>query len=493
MAKRVDEAQELLADLSRMGSHGRAEGENKEEFPRTFHPVPEHAQAFDPDVVLIVGPRGAGKSELFRAVLEFGLLPAIARHAQSARLHSIEKERRQWIPAYPIGSGFPDARGLARFLGEAKPSGDPGLELWFTYLVRVLLDHLDKKGLQAMRALKDLQGGDIQGNYKAFQGAGDEPTLALDRLDAELEKKGSYFFVAYDELDTLGGADWSTMSRAISGLMAFWASYTRRWRRIRAKIFLRTDLFSRHAISGGADLAKLAANRAEITWSDRSLYAMLLKRIANKSEGLLDYCRRAKVDFQEDPVVGWVPVLDKPEDAGPLIEGLVGPYMGTNVKKGHTYRWLLEHVRDGRGQALPRPLVRLVEKASDLQSESRRPPRWPLLLEPRSLRRALDFVSAEHVDHSRNEWRWLDGLAPRLRGQQVPWERRQLEGLLAGDWEGSWGEGEASRPPTDRPREFVDYLVEVGIFRARSDGRIDVPDLFLAGLGLKRKGGVRKK
>jgi len=49
------------------------------------------------------------------------------------------------------------------------------------------------------------------------------------------------------------------------------------------------------------------------------------------------------------------------------------------------------------------------------------------------------------------------------------------------------------RPPVDSARDLIDYLVEVGILRDRSKGRLDAADLFLAGLGLKRKGGVRKK
>ena len=51
----------------------------------------------------------------------------------------------------------------------------------------------------------------------------------------------------------------------------------------------------------------------------------------------------------------------------------------------------------------------------------------------------------------------------------------------------------AVRPPVENARDLIDYLVEVGILRARSDGRLDAADLFLTGLGLKRKGGVRKK
>jgi hypothetical protein len=51
---------------------------------------------------------------------------------------------------------------------------------------------------------------------------------------------------------------------------------------------------------------------------------------------------------------------------------------------------------------------------------------------------------------------------------------------------------EITSPAADS-REFIDYLVELGIFRERSEERIDVPDLYLSGLGLIRKGGVKRK
>jgi hypothetical protein len=79
----------------------------------------------------------------------------------------------------------------------------------------------------------------------------------------------------------------------------------------------------------------------------------------------------------------------------------------------------------------------------------------------------------------------------RLKNErEVPWDRRQVERALGKDWDVTWGAKQGVSPPADSAHEMVDYLVEVGIFRDRSDGRIDVPDLFLAGLGLKRKGGV---
>ncbi len=99
----------------------------------------------------------------------------------------------------------------------------------------------------------------------------------------------------------------------------------------------------------------------------------------------------------------------------------------------------------------------------------------------------------EHVGSALDEWPWIAGLKTQLQTlREVPWERREIDRHLERGFGETWSQGEA-RPPATSGRELVEYLVEVGIFRARADGRIDAPDLFLAGLGLKRKGGVRRK
>jgi hypothetical protein len=368
------------------------------------------------------------------------------------------------------------------------------LELWLTYLVRVLSARLDRAAQEGLRPLLSLQGGDAMANYDKLRALGDSVVLALDRLDEALQRNDSRVFVGYDELDTLGAPDWETMSASIRGLVAFWSSYARRWKRIRAKIFIRTDLFRRHATAGGADLAKLAANRAELTWSDKNLYAMLLKRIANADEGLRGYCEGARVRFDSDKELGVIPLVARAEQARPFVDRMVGPYMGANLKKGLVFRWLLDHIRDGKGNALPRPLVRLVEESAQRELNLGAAARPPRLLTPVSFRVALDVVSQEHVTQATDEWPWLPGLRDRLDGDQVPWERRQLlVRRLSTNWDRNWGTQAMTRPPVDQPEEFVDYLLEIGVFRERSDDRIDVPDLFLAGLGLKRKGGVRRK
>jgi hypothetical protein len=281
----------------------------------------------------------------------------------------------------------------------------------------------------------------------------------------------------------------------VRGLVSFWAGYARRWRNVRAKIFLRTDFYRHHGDVVGADIAKLAANRVELSWSDKHLYAALIKHIANRSDELLRYCKLAGVDFEFVERLYAVPRITRSEDARAFIERLIDKYMGAGNKKGQAFTWILDHVRDGNGKASPRSLVLLIEKAAEIEAGSPRAS-GVHLLSPISLRNALDKVSTWHVDQAKtSEFPWLMGLAERLqRDREVPWERAELESLLRGRWDESWSKASTEvRPPADTPHDLVDALVELGIVRARGQEKFDVPDLFLHGLNLRRKGGVRRR
>lgn len=485
MSKAWDhERQELLDGLTRMGNSGRAEGAQQDQLALGFHPVAEHLRLLDTDVVLIVGPRGAGKTQITRMLTDANLAPVIARFAPKVRL----PQNARWWAAYPAGREVFDGNGLRHFIQHHGPDAEVLRDVWLAYLLRRLLPQMSDESRTGLASLASPASADIEAVYNAFRALGSAPIVALDVFDQELEARGQHVFMTYDELDTLGHGDWQLIEAGVRGLVALWAAYTRRWQNLRAKLFIRTDLYERHAKAGGADLYKLAASRVELNWGDRDLYAMLLKRIANTGEPLTTYLRAAKgVEWQTDSHLGHIPILKRWDDARPAIERMVGPYMGANQKKGLVYRWLLDHVRDGLGRAYPRPLVQMIELAAVRDHQQKESLSKPRLLQPTSLRSALDRVSADHVVQAKDELPWLDVVRASLaRDPLVPYQEKDAIKLLDDI-------GARSPAPPYEGKELLSYLLELGILRRRPDRRIDAPDLFLSGLGLRRKGGVRRK
>jgi len=461
--------------------------------PQLIFPIAEHLRALEAEVVLVVGDRGTGKTQLKNALDRPEVRDALVRHAPSVR---VPIGAVTWSTGWPLGVEGPDSGSWRTLLGSGA-TGDDHIAIWAAYLLRTVKSSLTAPERAETEAVLAARGVDAQAVLRAHRAAGVSIAASLDALDQRLERDGRWLYVAYDELDTIVLDDWETMGRAIRGLVSFWAAYARRWKRLRPKIFLRSDFYKHHRDVAGADVAKLAGNRVELQWSDKNLYGALIKHVLNPQDNvaagsLRNYFARSVVTTH-DAVLGEIPVLGKATDAKPFIDRLVSEYMGANSGKGLSFRWILDHLRDGNGRAVPRSLVWLVEFAAELELGQPRASRSHLLHHV-SIRNALDRVSTEYVTQARtHELVWLDGLARRLqRDREVPWRRREIMRLLSADFDEPWS-ASGARPPGRSSEELLDNLVELGVLRARANDLFDVPDLYLQGLDLRRKGGVAKK
>jgi len=262
----------LRGELRDLGS-GQPERGTTEVFARWLYPVPEHLRALDPSVVLVVGPCGAGKSVLFRAFFSGDEELAAAIRASAPRgltARQATPRASDWRRGHPAETDFPDSAALAQVID----SDEKAKALWNLMLARRLADELSDAQRRQLEPLLRPKAAECGALFAAAASLDAAPMTALDALDKTLEREGRQIFIGYDELDSLGGSDWALMARLVRGLVASWSDNSRRWRRIRAKIFLRSDLLRRQATLGSADFARLAANRAEVAWSDAALLGM---------------------------------------------------------------------------------------------------------------------------------------------------------------------------------------------------------------------------
>lgn len=475
----------ILDALIHLRSSGTAENEPEDLFLKRFLPLPEHGRALEPAAFLIIGNRGAGKSALFQALQYPAGIQAIMDVAPKVSKQQIE--RSTWLVGYSSrGTDFP-AEMVVRKFSKGRTSFDFQL-LWLGLLLRCVHKSTQFVTIQdgPLQQMLNAQSVSVDELFAAMDAATEEGIRLLDRYDKELVESNQWLFVTYDELDKLCSSDWESLTIILRGLIQFWSGNARRWQRLRPKIFLRKDLFDRAL--AGTDVSKISAQRVELNWTVRSLYALLAKRLVNQDALLKDYLDEVLPKGEARGELGWFPTANREEEYQPMIDKMCGPYMGANANKGRTFLWIPKHLEDSNGRALPRSMIRLFESAAELESNAPRA-EWPKIIHYTSLRGALDKVSVDRFNEIKEEFLWIEKVRMALQplNIKVPAEKLELQGALDIDWS-----KESNTPPERGSYGLLQFLGELGIFYIRPDGRVDVRDIFLDGLGLKRKGGVRK-
>jgi hypothetical protein len=184
------------------------------------------------------------------------------------------------------------------------------------------------------------------------------------------------------------------------------------------------------------------------------------------------------------PKLGWMPGPMPEEVQKALAERLAGGVMGAGAKKGYTYRWIPNHLQDAQTKVVPRSILVLIGQAAKealkhpLSSGHR-------LITPQDLVAALIETSHRRVGEIQEEYKLVNRLK-HLTGSMLLLSQEEVIERIAQPVEGE--------PPglsTDG-RAVFDELVRLGVLAVRSNGRVDVPDIYRFGFGVLRKGGVAR-
>jgi hypothetical protein len=476
----------LLEDLQ--GLRSDADQLDTKRLLERFLPLPVHERALSKDIMVVRGERGAGKSMLFKT------LGALEEEGQPVtklfnRADDDAAQSVQWVKGFSeTGTTHPSTEVVARFVDQASP--EQTRVMWMGHLVGCLSRdgglEAAPPGVFAERWKGQLN--ELASWVAAADSALPQLTTWLDTVHTKLLGSDRVVTVMYDHLDKIGTTSPEVRERATASLLALWLSLSNRYQALRAKVFVREDLFEA-SLSRSADASKLRSRSVALGWDVASLYRLLIRQIAAQSPGLREWLGETinRVPLEERPGFGYFPPdplrpTGRPSQAA-FIEHLAGKQMGKGLKKGHVVRWIPDRLQDARGAIVPRSMINLIAYAAE---HARHAPKagYSRLLHPHELQAALEQTSRQRVDELAEEYEVVYRLE-HLRERIVPIDHNELVRRL-------------SKPsPKDDGFEHngsavADELARIGVLRSREGKRWDVPDVYRYGYGIKRKGGVAR-
>ncbi len=446
--------------------------------PKWFLPLDAHRRALRLETLVVRGGRGAGKSSLFHFLGHMRKEPSL-----SSSMGSDSGAATSWQEGFSASSEHPSQQVVGSF-GDAA-TDDQCRFFWFAWLCARLCSATDTVLPRGALASVLGKGHDPAGLADATRSQLSELTTWMDALDRGAPNP---IVVTYDGLDRIVSS--SVIRRKMtSSLLAMWLSLADRYRRIRPKVFVREDLFQA-SLSAFPDASKLDARSVSIEWRVEDLYRVVIKHMANTSDELKDWVEASNrgISLSDKGPLGWMPPDALPEKGRisqkGFVDHLAGESVGSGEKKGLTYRWIPNRLQDAHARIVPRSILSLLRNAADF-AVKRGPGAQSLrLLTPLELQGALEHTSKRRVTELKEEFPVVARLE-NLRGSTVMLDRKKAIESLG-----------RTTPDNDEYGVDGEYvlrtLIELGVMNERTDGRIDVPDIYRYGFGILRKGGVKR-
>ena len=123
--------------------------------------------------------------------------------------------------------------------------------------------------------------------------------------------------------------------------------------RLRLKIFLRSDIWTRLTASGFREASHIT-RAATIAWNRTSLLNLIVRRALQNKE----LCQLYSVDEQ---------LLSSAADQETLFYWMFPDQVESGANKPRTLDWLLSHTQDGSRLTAPRELIHLLNSIRDIQ------------------------------------------------------------------------------------------------------------------------------
>ncbi len=450
-----------------------------------------HGKALLPEVSIVEGIRGTGKS-FWTAVL--------AHDKTRTRITELANIQKRSHLIVKVGFGldldnkqFPTSQRITSL----REKGCTPEDIWRSVLLR-----------HALQALGKLLPFDDRVDAAALwvNGNRDRADQLLTECDHDLDHRESVLLLLFDSLERLAD-DWGRIREILSAVLQIGLECRTR-RAIRFKLFLRPDMVEEEdEIWRFADSSKLLHGKSELIWRSNDLFGLILLHLANSQSAGPAFRQaieqREGVRWQE--IEGVYPLPPKltvgEQPLRRIIEALAGPWVGTAAKRGFTFKWIPTHLSDAKGRLSPRSILLAFQHAAQWTIE--RHPSHKTTLHYEGIQQGVVEASKIRIKEIKEDYPWVGPLLNALKGVTVP--------LTTDELTSRWTKTciadslDAARQKQKLPprryssglnrngdlQALVDDLVELAVLYRTEDKRLNMPDIFRVGFGIKRKGGVR--
>lgn len=487
MSKEIDyrKIRQALATLSPAPAH---QADTPPEIKDIFAPR-GHEGALDPERILVVGGRGVGKS-FWSGVL-------------------LNDNTRDFVSKCYPNLGLDKCKVALGYSGtDLIENGPPSQEM---------LDDLVKDGFKpeiiwravVLHCLRAYTGIKLPAKFRGKSGlvawaAKDAERLqgTLRAADQCLVEQDMRLIIVFDALDRLGDS-WVQIRDRSKGLMRVALAF-RAYKAIKPKIFMRVDQAEDKLLVNFPDASKLIGAKVNLTWERKDLFGLLFSLLANHSSAgasfrqLIDACLGKKPNAEKRNKLPFE-LMDNEQKQMDVFTMLAGQYMGSDPRRGKTYTWVHNHLADAFGLVSPRSFLEAFRAAAERGDYERQEP-----LDPKGLQYGLQVASELRVTQLREEYGWIGAALEPLADMRVPCEENALferwqdketitEIERSAKKEGFLEPVEFTSDGKDLLRSLLDAMQRIGVAELRTDGRVNVPDIYRVAAKLLRMGGVKPR
>lgn len=451
-----------------------------------------HAKALHLDASVVVGMRGAGKSWWTAVLASDAHRAFVSGQLQGSSMARVTA--RVGFGLDDTGDNFPTPETLGELVDQ---EGLDPVEIWQAVVLRHALQAVDPNRQLpfAERAWK-----------KAVQwsiGHRNEANNLLTECDARLAADKRVLLVLFDAFDRLG-TGWEKVRLLTRGALKVGLRLRSR-QSIRTKFFLRPDLDEDEEVWRFPDSSKLRHAKVDLAWSSVDLYGLIFMHLGNAPDFGTKFreatSRAYEVKWSKREGVYVLPLHFSHDDEAQraIVEALADRTMGGGSRRGYTYSWVPLHLADAKGRISPRSYLLAFKKAAEYTNAHR--PDHGLALHYTGIQQGVVKASQVRVDEISEDYPWVRPLLEAARGAVVPMTPAEVSERWSADCLKQMKEAAGTKLP---PRRFtndpfrkgsadvlIDDLVELAVLYRTKDDRLNMPDIFRVGLGIRRRGGVR--